>query len=175
MDMKKPMKKPMDGLKHGSGDDIVNLFHKDLDLESIDLNKVVNKVWGWEYWIVNCQFYCSKFLKIKKDHICSTHYHQKKHETFHILSGYVYMEYDSNFVDRTYWRMTTGDTIIIPPFTKHAFGGITDALMLEVSTQHFDDDSYRDNNSKHIPDGSEDWYNNSSKFVNKIDGGNPDA
>lgn len=171
MDTKKHMKKPLDGLKPGNGREFENLYKK-LQFDYIDLNKTVQKVWGWEYWIINNQFYCGKLLKVKRDYICSTHYHQIKHETFHILSGYLYVEYDVNYNDRTHWRMTAGDTIIVPPYTAHAFGGITEVYFLEFSTQHFEDDSYRENKSRHVPGGSQEWYNNSSKFVNKIDGGN---
>jgi mannose-6-phosphate isomerase-like protein (cupin superfamily) len=164
MDMKKPMKKQSGGSELGNG--MMNDFYRKMVGLEIDTNKLIKKVWGWEYWIVNCEQYCGKILIVKKDHICSTHYHQKKHETFHILSGHLYMEYDLDFTERTYWRMAPGDTLIVPPYTKHAFGGITDVKFLEISTQHFEDDSYRDNQSRYVENGAEEWYSNSSKYVN---------
>ena len=171
MGMKKPMKKP----SNISRSDAMKGLYEQLALDHIDINKLVEKVWGWEYWIINCEFYCGKLLIVKRDHICSLHYHQKKHETFHILSGFLYMEYDMNYTTRTNWRMTAGDTIIIPPYTKHAFGGIIEVKFLEISTRHFEDDSYRDDKSRYVENGSKIWYDNSSKYVNKIDGGNNNA
>lgn len=167
MDMKKHMKKQSNISK---SEDIKALYEQ-MSLDYMDLNKLVEKVWGWEYWIINCEHYCSKILIVKRDHICSLHYHQKKHETFHILDGHLYMEYDMNYTSRTNWRMGPGDTIIIPPFTKHAFGGITEVKFLEISTQHFESDSYRDDKSRYVKNGAEQWYANSSRYINKIDGG----
>lgn len=167
MDTKKHMKKQSNILENKT----MKELYEQMTLEHLDLNKLVEKVWGWEYWIVNCEHYCGKILIVKRDFICSTHFHQKKHETFHILSGHLYMEYDVDYTQRTHWRMSPGDTVIIPPFTKHAFGGITEVKFFEISTQHFEDDSYRDNESRYQPNGSEEWYSNSSKYVNKINGG----
>lgn len=168
MDTKKHMRKQ----SNISRSDTMKALYEQMALEHIDVNKLVEKVWGWEYWIINCEHYCGKIFIVKKDYICSTHYHQKKHETFHILSGHLYMEYDVDYTTRTNWRMSAGDTIIIPSYTKHAFGGITEVKVIEFSTKHYEDDSYRDNKSRYIKDGAEQWYANSSKYVNKIDGGN---
>lgn len=168
MDMRKHMKKQ----SNISRSEDMKALYEQMSFEHLDIGKLVEKVWGWEYWIINCEHYCGKLLIVKKDHICSTHFHQKKHETFHILSGHLYMEYDVDFVDRTSWRMTAGDTLIVPQFTKHAFGGITETRFLEFSTQHFEDDSYRENKSRYVKGGAEQWYANSSKYVNKVNGGN---
>jgi mannose-6-phosphate isomerase-like protein (cupin superfamily) len=64
--------------------------------------------------------------------------HKIKKEHFHILSGYVIMEVgDERFV------MNPRDTVGIEPGTYHRFTGISDADILEVSTTHFEEDSYR--------------------------------
>lgn len=110
--------------------------------------KEVKKVWGAETILVNIDKYCGKILHLKKDHRCSMHMHKLKTEHFHILSGYVVMEVgDDRFV------MSPGDTIGILPETYHRFTGVSDADILEISTTHYEDDSYRLTQSERVT-----WY-----------------
>ena len=96
------------------------------------------KVWGYETWLCNTDKYCGKVLHLKKGYRCSIHHHKLKEEHFHILCGRVLMEVG----DETY-VMKKGDTIGIEPHENHRFTGITDADILEISTTHYEDDSYR--------------------------------
>ena len=100
--------------------------------------KEVEKVWGKELWIVN-RDYCGKKLTLKKGFRCSMHYHKNKDETFYILSGKVLME-----ADKKKQIMQEGDSILIAPNTKHRFTGLEDSEIMEFSTHHEDEDSYRD-------------------------------
>ena len=109
--------------------------------------KFVNKVWGSENWLVNNKKYCAKFLNLKKGYQCSYHYHKKKDETFYCLEGCVKL-----IVEKKLYTLATGQQIRIKPKQKHKFNAITDtAKILEVSTQHFDSDSYRITPSGKIP------------------------
>ncbi len=106
----------------------------------------VEKVWGEEYHIVNSIHgnYCSKFLSLKHGHISSLHYHQDKCETFTVLAGVVNIENDGH--DHI---CITGDSLLIQPDDKHRFSSINgDAVLLETSTFHKDDDTYRLEESK---------------------------
>ena len=96
------------------------------------------KVWGHEVWLVNNELYCGKILYLKKGYRCGMHYHEKKDETFYVLKGHILMELN----DETF-TMSSGSAIRVFPGDKHRFTGITDAEILEISTQHFEDDSYR--------------------------------
>ena len=49
--------------------------------------KFVQKGWGYERWIVNCEEYCGKLLFFEKDKKCSWHYHVLKDEVFYLQSG----------------------------------------------------------------------------------------
>jgi mannose-6-phosphate isomerase-like protein (cupin superfamily) len=102
------------------------------------MNKIVKKVWGHEEIIVNIPLYCCKILYVKQGYQCSLHHHAKKHETFYITDGVVRMEVGSHKK-----VMSGGHMIQIEPFVKHRFTGLTHCQILEISTQHFDDDSYR--------------------------------
>lgn len=102
------------------------------------------KGWGQELWIANSELYCGKILQLKKDKRCSIHYHKLKDETFSILSGKVqiqlYKEYPG---EPEILTLEKGDTLHIPRGLMHQFIGIEDSEILEVSTQHFEEDSYR--------------------------------
>ncbi len=103
------------------------------------------KGWGRELWIANNPLYCGKILEVKKGKRCSIHYHKRKDETFYILSGRVQMKLhpkgypgqEQSFI------MREGDILHLTPGMIHQFEGITDSRILEVSTEHFEDDSYR--------------------------------
>ena len=99
-----------------------------------------NKVWGSECWLVNNDEYCGKILTLRKHFKCSFHHHKKKHETFIIIEGRVLLEYDR---DEQY-LLQKGDAIEIPREVYHSFTGIDKInKILEVSTRHYEDDSYR--------------------------------
>ena len=102
------------------------------------MTKFVEKVWGSELWLANTEKYCGKILTLKKDYRCSLHMHKIKDETFYILDGEVLME-----VNNKIQKMRSGDVVHIPTNTYHRFTGITDSRIIEISTQHFDSDSYR--------------------------------
>jgi len=99
--------------------------------------KIVPKVWGEEKWIVN-RDYCGKLLRLSKGFRCSLHHHKNKDETFYINYGQVLMELEGEKM-----IMNQGDAILIKPNQKHRFFGLTDAEIIEFSTHHEEEDSYR--------------------------------
>lgn len=114
-------------------------------MKIIKKTKKVEKIWGSEEWIVNNELYCYKKLYLKKGYQCSIHQHYIKDETFIIESGQVEMytmpsQVTIVPVKRT---MNQGDQIRIKPNVYHKFTGISDAVIIEISTQHMDEDSYR--------------------------------
>jgi mannose-6-phosphate isomerase-like protein (cupin superfamily) len=104
--------------------------------------EVHQKVWGKEIWIANNPMYCGKILVLYRQYRCSIHYHKLKDETFCIQKGLVLMEVDGEKL-----VMEQGEIIHIPQQVKHRFTGIIDSEILEISTQHFEDDSYRETKS----------------------------
>jgi mannose-6-phosphate isomerase-like protein (cupin superfamily) len=122
------------------------------------------KGWGYELWIHNDIDYCGKELVLYRDKKCSVHYHRKKKETFYVVSGNMIIDlYDRPFrvdnddLDQTVAElvkegrlrtkseyMAAGDSLLIEPGTPHRFRGLDDEThFIEVSTQHFEEDSYR--------------------------------
>jgi mannose-6-phosphate isomerase-like protein (cupin superfamily) len=96
------------------------------------------KSWGDENWIVNNELYCSKILTITHGFRCSMHYHEKKDETFYVLAGLVLLEIGGESE-----VLRPGACVRVRPGVLHRFTGLSDAKILEVSTQHFEEDSFR--------------------------------
>lgn len=101
-----------------------------------NLVKEVERKWGKELWLVNCGEYCSKLLYLPKTAYSEEHYHRIKKETFYCLKGIVAL------------RICGKECIIDPfsrpitilPFEPHLFKGLSNAILLEVSTHHDDGD-----------------------------------
>lgn len=103
------------------------------------------KVWGYEEWLENNELYCCKKLYLKEGYRCSNHMHKIKDETFIVEKGCVLIECDGKFE-----TFTTGQSIRIKPGVYHRFEGMSDSVILEVSTQHLDEDSYRKTQSEKV-------------------------
>lgn len=107
--------------------------------------KLVPKAWGHELWIHNTPAYCGKLLVFKRDCKFSMHYHLLKEETWYITKG----EFEYNWIDTTNAKRTTqyikeGDIIHLIQGQPHQLKALTEgATVFEVSTEHFDEDSYR--------------------------------
>ena len=102
----------------------------------------VEKVWGHEEWIVNNAKYCGKKLVFKQGYRCSIHYHKIKDETFYLLSGSVLLETEMN-EEKKSRVMMPGDIQHILPGMRHRVTAIADSEVIEFSTFHMDEDSYR--------------------------------
>ncbi|MFV1959809.1 MAG: cupin domain-containing protein [Planctomycetota bacterium] len=97
----------------------------------------VAKVWGEEHWIVNRE-YCGKKLVLRQGFRCSMHFHRVKDEVFYVLRGRVLLEAGDEVR-----VLEPGSMQHIPPGLHHRFWGLEDAEMIEFSTHHEDEDSYR--------------------------------
>ena len=72
--------------------------------------------------------------------------------TFVILKGTVLMDLGSEpeANDEACLLMKEGDAVEIPQRLLHSFWGVTDAVILEISTEDITEDSYRNNSSKKL-------------------------
>lgn len=102
------------------------------------------KGWGKELVLINCSDYCSKFLDFKAGGTSSLHFHSLKHESWFILSGEIKFIWTDTDKGSDYSKiLKTGDMVDIPKNCPHQVIALIDTRILEVSTKHFDDDSYR--------------------------------
>ncbi len=97
----------------------------------------VPKVWGEEHWIVNRE-YCGKKMVLRRGFRCSMHLHRNKDEVFYVIRGRILLEMGDG--ERV---MGPGDHHHIPPGVEHRFWGLEDAEIIEFSTHHEEEDSYR--------------------------------
>lgn len=101
--------------------------------------KQVDKVWGEEIWFVNGEKYCGKLLILDKGATSSYHCHKVKEETFMCLEGYAKLTIEGkDYMLAPFTRAKT-----IKPGEYHKFYGITEAVILEVSTHHEENDVAR--------------------------------
>jgi len=107
--------------------------------------EIVEKAWGYELWIHNTEAYCGKLLVFNKDSKFSMHYHLLKEETWYISKGeFEYYWIDTEKATEQKEILSEGDIIHLKQGQPHQLKALTqDATVFEVSTQHFDEDSYR--------------------------------
>jgi quercetin dioxygenase-like cupin family protein len=99
--------------------------------------KEVERDWGKEVWLVNCDEYCGKLLYLPKGAISEYHYHKDKKETFYCLRGHITLRLE----EREIILDSLSLPITIKPGQRHSFYGNTNSLILEISTHHSDEDS----------------------------------
>jgi len=103
-----------------------------------DNMEFVKKAWGHELLVCNTPDYCGKVLKLKEGYQCSMHYHKIKDETFLVTEGVVRLQ-----IGVAVRTLYPNDVVRVRRFVNHQFTGLTDATIIEFSSHHDDDDSYR--------------------------------
>ena len=104
----------------------------------------VPKGWGEELIIENNEMYCGKLLKFKKGCKFSMHYHLIKDETWYVNEGeFIYRWIDTDTAETIEQKLKVGDVVRQRVGQPHQLTALTDGVVFEVSTQHFDEDSYR--------------------------------
>ena len=108
--------------------------------------KKVDKSWGYELLVHNDEEYCGKLLVFEKagSHF-SMHYHLKKKETWYIQEGafhFHWIDVEDGQLKKA--SLTKGQSVVIERGLPHQLTSLeNNSIMFEVSTEHFDEDSYR--------------------------------
>ena len=106
--------------------------------------RVVPKKWGEEIIIHNGDDYCGKILRFNTGAKFSMHFHIKKKETWYVASGkFLLIWIDTSDSTEKERELNVGDIIEVDRGDPHQLLSTTGGDIFEVSTQHFDDDSYR--------------------------------
>lgn len=107
--------------------------------------EIHEKGWGQEHWINNSNGYCGKFLVFESNKKLSWHYHKLKHETFYCMEGKLTLLYgesdDTNLASNII--LEPGIKFSIYPGLRHQLIAHKKSKVLEISTTHFEYDSYR--------------------------------
>ena len=105
---------------------------------------IIPKAWGQEVVIHNGDGYCGKLLCFREGGMFSMHFHSKKTETWFVNKGRLELwTIDTRNAERRKSIITEGNIIHIEPNTPHKLYALEESVIFEVSTEHFDDDSYR--------------------------------
>ena len=81
--------------------------------------------------------YCKKLIALLPRQKHPYHYHKQKEETFHLLNGDLEVEIDGREV-----TLRPGDTVLVQPECWHKFQSLNGAIFEEISTTHYNNDSY---------------------------------
>jgi mannose-6-phosphate isomerase-like protein (cupin superfamily) len=104
----------------------------------------VPKGWGHEIIFENNELYCGKLLIFKKGAKFSMHYHLIKDETWYVQEGeFIYRWINTETAEIVQEVLTVGDSVRQRPGQPHQLEALTDGTIYEVSTTHYDSDSYR--------------------------------
>ncbi len=99
--------------------------------------------------IITCinRQYCKKLVIQLPRQKHPYHYHAKKEETFQLLYGDLEVELEGRRI-----RVEPGDTVLVEPGQWHKFHTLDGAIFEEVSTTHFNNDSfYEDERLARLP------------------------
>jgi sialic acid synthase SpsE/mannose-6-phosphate isomerase-like protein (cupin superfamily) len=91
--------------------------------------------------IINCvnRQYCKKLIIMLPGQRHPTHFHKKKEETFQILSGELFLNLGDG--EKVYGP---GDIVVVEKGVKHSFRSENGSIFEEISSTHYPDDSYYD-------------------------------
>ena len=99
--------------------------------------------------IITCinREYCKKLIIQLPRQKHPYHYHEKKEETFQLLHGDLEVEHEGEC-----FKLDLGDTFLVKPNEWHKFHTLDGAIFEEVSTTHYNNDSfYEDDKIARLP------------------------
>ena len=110
----------------------------------VSAGAIVQKGWGHEVIITNTPKYCGKILHFRVGGKFSMHYHLLKEETWYVASGRFRFRYIDT-ADATMYEVALGVGSIVTNYVgqPHQLICEEEGDIFEVSTEHFDSDSYR--------------------------------
>lgn len=88
--------------------------------------------------ILKCEEYTKKYIIMLPNQHHPCHYHKLKDETFYILHGSLQIKLNNKYIK----TLHESDILRLPRFTSHEFWTETGVIFEEISTKHYNDDSY---------------------------------
>ncbi|WP_294502347.1 N-acetylneuraminate synthase family protein [uncultured Victivallis sp.] len=101
----------------------------------------IDRFYEYGCTIITCvnREYCKKIILLLPGQENPTHTHHRKEETFHILYGDLSLTL--NGVEKLYHA---GEIVVVERGTAHKFSSPSGAVLEEISTTHYKDDSFYD-------------------------------
>ena len=98
------------------------------------------RVWGSETLLaLVSQKYSVKRLEIRAGHKGGLQFHRLKDEVAVVISGQMIVRYDDGSGSIQERKVGPGDVVHFPPGLVHQEEAITDCVLIEASTPHFND------------------------------------
>ena len=97
------------------------------------------KEWGTEQLIAQTDMYIGKILRMRAGARGPLQYHQRKDETFHLVSGRAIVRYDDGTGTLKAHAMYPGESFHVPPGAVHQVEAIDYCVFFEASNPVFDD------------------------------------
>lgn len=111
---------------------------------SFSVPELHTKGWGTETWLVNNDDYCAKILRFFKGAKFSYHYHWIKVEHWYLVEGRLLLRYfDLSNADEKTREINPGEVVSVPAGNPHQLIALEDSVVWEVSSTHYEEDSYR--------------------------------
>jgi mannose-6-phosphate isomerase-like protein (cupin superfamily) len=108
------------------------------------MKNIVEKKWGHEVIIHNDNEYCGKILELNEGAKFSMHFHIKKKETWYVNKGQLRFSWIDTKTATIHSKILLAEDVEeIERGMPHQLEALEESEIFEVSTQHFDDDSYR--------------------------------
>ena len=99
----------------------------------------VDKPWGYEIrWAITDR-YLGKIIHVNRGEALSLQYHERKDEWLLVREGTVDVELGTLDGKLETVRMHAGDSVHVPPRTRHRVTAVEDTDIFEVSTPEIDD------------------------------------
>lgn len=98
-----------------------------------------DKSWGVERLVAHTPHYTGKVLFMHATGTGALQYHEFKDETFHLFSGSAMVQYYDDDGVNNFVKMNAGESYHVPPGAVHRVEALTDCVLFECSTPHFDD------------------------------------
>jgi len=99
----------------------------------------VPKPWGEELLFARTERYAGKILRIRAGESLSLQYHERKDETIYLSRGALRLRLPTEAEPGAEQRLAEGESVHLPPGTRHRLEALTDCVVFEVSTPELDD------------------------------------
>jgi mannose-6-phosphate isomerase len=103
------------------------------------IQEIVPKPWGYELIWAHTAHYAGKILSIRRGCRLSFQFHERKHESFYLLSGRLEVVIEGEDGERRCHLARSGESFHIPAGCRHRLRALTPCRVLEVSTPELDD------------------------------------
>jgi len=98
-----------------------------------------DRVWGDELLVIDTPHYIGKLMHMRAGHAGGLQKHVEKDEASYLHSGEAWVYTDTGNGELTRFRWSQGSALHIPPGSVHKVEAITDCVIMECSTPHFND------------------------------------